>query len=180
MKLAHNVVSNDDYIKVGRHSNYNSIEQIINCQDQIGFDGIYFNVFENHECLIGKSGVLFVMGNFIGGNNLFDLAHVPRLENYCNMEQLEFLVNNYDFELGWHTWSHPDLTTLSEVEIMREVTPPAYMKPCKYFAYPYGRYNDLVVECVKRAGYEAAWSVTQGSTNPGERDYVYKQYRAYI
>jgi len=180
MKLAHNIVSEKEYLELNRHSNYNSIEQIINCEDQIGFDGIYFNVFENHECLKNKSGVLFIMGNFIGGNNVFDLKHVPRLENYCNLEQLEYLRDNYDFEFGWHTWSHPDLTTLSEIEIMQEITPPNYLGGIRYFAYPYGRYNDLVVECVKKAGYEAAWSVTQGSTNPNDKDHQFKLYRPYL
>ena len=43
-----------------------------------------------------------------------------------------------------------------------------------YFAYPYGRYNDLVIECVKEAGYKDAWSVTQGT---GEQ---FKRIRNYI
>ena len=50
----------------------------------------------------------------------------------------------------------------------------------KYFAYPYGLFNDLVVECVKELGYEKAWSVTQGSRNPNEKDYDYKLYRPYL
>jgi hypothetical protein len=60
---------------------------------------------------------------------------------------------------------------------MREIIPPT---PMRFFAYPYGRYNDLVVECVKEAGYEAAYSVTQGSTNPNDIDYKFKIWRDYI
>lgn len=177
MKLAHNIVDEEDYQRVGRHSNYNSIQQIIDCQEPIGFDGIYRNVYENQSCLENKSGILFVMGDFVGKNNSFDLAHVPRLEQYCDWDEIMFIIKNYNFTLGWHTWSHPDLTTLSREEIMREITPPV---PMYYFAYPYGRYNDLVVECVKLVGYKAAWSVTQGSTNPNENDYIFKQYRSYL
>lgn len=177
MKLAHNVVTSEDFDNVGRHSNYHSIEQIRQCNDLIGFDGIYENVYNNRKCFEGKSGILFIMGNYVGKDNQFDLPYVPRLEKYCTWEQLETIRNEYAFTWGWHTWSHPDLTTLSRAEIMREIIAPF---PCKTFAYPYGRYNDLVIECVKEAGYEFAYSVTQGSTNPNEIDYNYKIYRNYI
>jgi hypothetical protein len=48
------------------------------------------------------------------------------------------------------------------------------------FAYPYGNYNDLVIKCVKKAGFNFAWSVTQGSNDINEIDYNYKIYRNYI
>ena len=60
---------------------------------------------------------------------------------------------------------------------MREITPPF---PMRYFAYPYGKFNDLVIECVKDAGFEKAWSVTQGSQDPNEKDWRYKIYRPYL
>ena len=55
MKLAHNI---GNY----HHSNYNTREQILSCQEPIGFDGIYLNVYENQDVLVGKSGIMFVMG----------------------------------------------------------------------------------------------------------------------
>lgn len=170
-RLAHNIGTEN-------HSNYNTIEQIIACQEPIGFDGIYRNVYENREILKDKTGIFFVMGNYMGEDNLFDLAFVPKLEQYCTWDEVIQMVTELDgFKLGWHTWSHPDLTTLSKDEIMREITPPF---PMETFAYPYGRYNDLVVQCVKDAGYKAAYSVTQGSTNPNDPDHQFKIYRDYI
>jgi hypothetical protein len=171
-KLAHNI---GDI----RHPNYNTRNQIMDCNDPIGFDGIYRNVYVNQDCLIGKKGIMFVMGDFFGKDNRFDLAHVPQLEEYCTLEEVMELCEKYDFELGWHTWSHRDLTKLTEDEIMYEITPPSNIK-CEYFAYPYGTYNDLVIECVKKLNYEAAFSVTQGSRNINEPDYRYKIYRDYI
>lgn len=155
MKLVHNIGNL-------KHSNYNTREQILNCRDELGFDGIYENVFENRDVLKGKKGILFVMGNYVGINNQFDLKNVPLLEKYCTWEQIKQLSEETGFEIGWHTWSHRDLTKLNKEEIMKEITPPF---PMKYFAYPYGSYNDLVIECVKEAGYEKAWSVTQGNNN---------------
>jgi hypothetical protein len=49
-----------------------------------------------------------------------------------------------------------------------------------YFAYPYGNYNDLVLECVKSVGYKYAWSVVQGTKNTDDENYNYKLYRNYI
>lgn len=170
MKLAHNIGNYN-------HSNYNTREEILACNDTIGFDGIYKNVYENQDVLVGKSGIMFVMGDFMGGNNQFDLAHVPALEDYCTWEEVYELCAKYNFELGWHTWSHRDLTTLDRDEIMKEITPPF---PIKYFAYPYGTFNDLVIECVREAGYKLAYSVTQGSKDLHDPDYNYKIYRDYI
>ena len=170
MRLLHNI---GDI----RHSNYHTREQVLNSTEPLGFDGIYLNVYENKDVLSGKTGIFFVMGNYIGGDNSFDLQYVPKLEKYCTWDQINELCEEFDFEIGWHTWSHPDLTKLSKEEIIKEITPPV---PMKYFAYPYGLFNDLVVECVKELGYEKAWSVTQGSRNPNEKDYEYKLYRPYL
>lgn len=170
MKLAHNIGNI-------LHPNYNTREQILSCKEPIGFDGIYLNVYENQDILKEKSGIMFVMGNFFGKDNSFDLAYVPKLEKYCTLEQVRELCFKYDFEIGWHTWSHKDLTKLSKDEIIYEITPPF---ECKYFAYPYGNFNQLAIDCVKQLGYEEAWSVTQGCQDVGDPDFKYKQYRPYL
>ena len=170
MVLAHNIGTEN-------HSNYHTREQVLACNDMIGFDGIYKNVYDNQDILKTKSGVFFVMGDYIGKDNSFDLPNVPKLEQYCTLEEIDEMCNKYNFTIGWHTWSHPDLTKLSKDEIIKEITPP---RPMKYFAYPYGNFNDLVIECVKEAGYEKAWSVTQGSLSVFEKDHRYKIYRPYL
>lgn len=170
-RLAHNIGTEI-------HPNYNTRQQIIDCQEPIGFDGIYRNVYENRDILVEKQGIFFVMGNYVGKDNQFDLPNVPKLEQYCTWTELiDMLRDLPNFKIGWHTWSHPDLTTLTKDQIMKEITPPFKMET---FAYPYGRYNDLVVQCVKEAGYKAAFSVTQGSTNPNDPDHHLKIYRDYI
>ena len=164
MKLVHNIGNQN-------HSNYTTVEQIKACKEYLGFDGIYKNVYDNREILKGKHGIFFVIGDYVGKDNTFDLANVPKLEQFCTWEEVKQMAEDTGFEIGWHTWSHPDLTTLTEEEIMKEITPPFKMR---WFAYPYGRYNDLVVKCVEKAGYDGAWSVTQGDGTK------YKQIRTYI
>ena len=58
MKLLHNIGDIN-------HSNYNTREQVINCSEPLGFDGIYLNVYENQDILKDKTGVFFVMVNFM-------------------------------------------------------------------------------------------------------------------
>lgn len=165
MKLAHN-------IGIEKHPNYNTREQILACQDEIGFDGIYKNVYENQDVLEGKSGIFFVMGDYLGKDNSFDLQNVPKLEQYCTLEEIKEMADKYNFKLGWHTWSHPDLTTLSDEEIRRELSCPKIFG--EYLAYPYGRYDERVVRIAKEMGFKDAWSVTQGTDEP------FKRFRNYI
>ena len=164
LKLAHNIGTES-------HSNYHTRDQILRCEDPIGFDGIYRNVYENQDVLEGKTGIFFVVGDYVGLDNEFDLDNVPKLEEFCTWREIDEMVEKFNFKIGWHTWSHPDLTKLGKEEIMEEITPPF---PMKYLAYPYGKFNDLVIECAKEAGYEMAWSVTQGNDN------IYSLYRNYI
>lgn len=164
-KLLHNIGTEN-------HPNYNTREQILACNDVLTFDGIYRNVYENQDVLEGKKIIMFVMGNYIGKDNSFDLPNVPKLEKYCTFNELMEMAKKYDIEFGWHTWSHPDLTTLSIDEIRKELTPPRFCK--KYLAYPYGKFNEQVVKIAKEMGYEQAWSVTQGNSEP------FTQLRTYL
>ena len=105
LRLAHNIGDEN-------HSNYHTREQILACDEPIGFDGVYRSVYENQDVLKDKSGIMFVMGNFLGGNNEFDLKNVPKLERYCTMHEVKELCSLYAFEIGWHTWSHRNLSLI--------------------------------------------------------------------
>lgn len=149
-------------------ANYNTREEVQNCPDPLTFDGIYQNVWLNSDILKGRNCILFVMGNFIGKDNSFDTG-MP-FEFYCTQQQLNELERDGHI-IGWHTWSHPDLTQLSYEEAKKEMTAPW---PCEEFAYPYGKFNDMLIEIAKELGYKRAWSTTQGNDNP------YSLYRAYL
>jgi hypothetical protein len=169
--LAHNI---GDIV----HPNYHTRQQIIDCPYPIGFDGVYKNVYDNQDVLEGKSGIFFIMGDYVGKDNSFEYPkEVPAIEQYCTWEQIQEMCDKYDFKIGWHTWSHPDLTAITRHEMVKEITPPY---PMDYFAYPYGRFNQVVLDCVQQAGFKQAWSVNQGSMNENESDYLFKQCRTYL
>lgn len=145
------------------NSNYNTLEEILSSEGKLSFDGVYRNVFDSFEAFKERDITLFVMGNYIGKDNSFDVG-MP-LERLCTMNEIMLMASN-GAKIGWHTWSHRDLTKLSDEELEKEVTP---IFPMKYFAYPYGKFNDMVIEAVKKAGFEEAWSVTEGDDSQFQR-----------
>jgi peptidoglycan/xylan/chitin deacetylase (PgdA/CDA1 family) len=148
-------------------SNYNAPDEVLNAKEQLSFDGVYLNVWENRHLLAHRTykPFLFVMGNFVGLDNSFDVG-MPR-EKYCDWNQIMDLVINYNCELGWHTWTHRNLCDLNDDQIIKEVTPPF---PMKYFAYPYGNVDERVERIVRSIGcYSEAFSVTQGNNNQFQR-----------
>lgn len=77
---------------------------------------------------------------------------------------------------GWevddHTITHPDLRTLSDAQLHREVAGSRAMlhrisgAPVDFFCYPAGRYDARVVAAVRAAGYLAATSTRFGFARP--------------
>lgn len=67
-----------------------------------------------------------------------------------------------------HTCTHPDMTKIGVEQINRELNESrkeieAHLgAPVRHFAYPYGRFNERVMERVKEAGY--AWSYAAGAS----------------
>lgn len=137
------------------HSNVNTREEIINAKGILTFDGVYKSVYQNKD--IVKDAILFVMGDYVGKTNCFDKDR-HYYEEFCTWAEIETLVKENNCELGWHTWSHRDLTKLSDKELEHEITPPI---PMRHFAYPYGIYDERVLKAVKYK-YEKAYSVTKG------------------
>ena len=142
------------------NSNYNSCDQIERFQGVLTFDGIYRNVLENEHILKGREVIFFVMGDYIGKDNRFDKG-MP-YEKYCTWDELLYLKEKYNIKFGWHTWSHRDLTILPESEIIKECTPSF---ETDLFAYPYGRFDNRVINILQKLDYKKAFSVNVGNNS---------------
>jgi peptidoglycan/xylan/chitin deacetylase (PgdA/CDA1 family) len=76
------------------------------------------------------------------------------------------------WELGSHTISHPDLTTVSGAALEREVAgsrrriAAKFGVPVDFFCYPAGKYDDAAVAAVRDAGYTGAVTVEEGVATP--------------
>lgn len=81
-------------------------------------------------------------------------------------------------EFGAHTVHHPNLPDLSQQAIVTEVTGSKkdledhLKKPVHWFAYPYGSYNNLIVQAVQSAGFSGAVSTIYGTAQSGRKLYL--------
>jgi peptidoglycan/xylan/chitin deacetylase (PgdA/CDA1 family) len=77
------------------------------------------------------------------------------------------------WELGAHTFTHPDLRTLGDAELAREVAGSRaeiarrFGVPVGFFCYPAGRFDARVVAAVRRAGFLGATTTVEGLATPG-------------
>lgn len=73
-----------------------------------------------------------------------------------------------DWELGAHTFTHPDLRTLDDAALEHEVggsrieIAARFGVRVDFFCYPAGRYDERVVEAVRRAGFVGATTTLEG------------------
>ena len=80
-------------------------------------------------------------------------------------------------EIGAHTRTHPDLTTLEEPALPDEIAGSrddleAIVGAVRTFAYPKGKHNGRVVAAVRAAGFDAAVGVREGLVNADDDAFV--------
>ena len=72
-------------------------------------------------------------------------------------------------DIGGHTSSHRDLTTLPQAELRRETAGSRLQlarilgHPIYFFAYPFGRYDANVVAALRQAGYSVGFTTENGT-----------------
>jgi peptidoglycan/xylan/chitin deacetylase (PgdA/CDA1 family) len=78
------------------------------------------------------------------------------------------------WEVDAHTLTHPDLTTLDDASLRREVAGSRaairkrYGVPVEFFCYPSGRYDARVIAAVRAAGFRGATTTIEGLAQPRE------------
>lgn len=78
------------------------------------------------------------------------------------------------WELASHSLTHPDLTSLDDRTLLREVTlsravlRARFGVPVDFFCYPAGRHDARVIRAVRRAGYLGATTTLDGLARPGK------------
>lgn len=151
-------------------SNFNTPEEIKGLPkgSNITLDGVYEDIWKHKQLFYGHQVTLFPSGDHIGGNNGFDDGQP--FGTFLGWDDLFYLCKEFNFKLGWHSWSHRDLTALSRGQKWREIRPPI---PMESFAYPYGKFDDECIELVQTAGYKEAFSVRQGDGSQFQKQRMY-------
>jgi peptidoglycan/xylan/chitin deacetylase (PgdA/CDA1 family) len=82
------------------------------------------------------------------------------------------------WELGAHTMTHPDLTTLDAAGLTEEIAGSRKLLRKRFggavdaFCYPAGKYDNTVVAAVEDAGYASATTVEDGLAGPGDEPFT--------
>jgi peptidoglycan/xylan/chitin deacetylase (PgdA/CDA1 family) len=136
------------------------------------FDDGYRSVYRNAVPLLKRlhwPGVLYLeLGN-------------TRTPDGATRPQIVRMIRD-DWEIGSHTISHPDLTTLG-AKRLREETAGArdlirrwFHRTPRDFCYPVGRYNRTVIRALRRAGYLTSATEVEGLATPA-RPYEIRRVR---
>ncbi len=154
-----------------RHtSNWNTIDEILACNEPLSFDGIYTELLIYADQLVGKDITLFFSGAHLGKDNSFDAGERPG--KFCDLPEILYLSGKLKAKLGYHSLNHLDLTAMTTAGVLKEIAPPF---PMDLFAYPFGRTNARVIELIKEMGYTEAFCA--GHLGDGSQ---YQRKRAYL
>ena len=115
----------------------------------------------------GFAAIQFLVADRLGQRNEWDLGVDTTLERLMDRSQVqEWLA--LGFEIGAHTLTHSQLSAIPIAEAKNEIAgskkklEDLFGVAVKHFAYPYGDYNEAVVEVVREAGFETACTVDPG------------------
>lgn len=153
------------------------------------FDDGFRNVFDNAVEILQKHqmrGVLFVVANFMGRDNEWDLREGEVREPLMDEGQIRaWLAAGH--EIGSHTLTHARLGRLSmrdaeeEILVSKQRLQDQFGVPVDHFCYPYGEWNDKVRNLVCEAGYKTActadFGVNQAETSPFSLKRIPARYR---
>lgn len=140
------------------------------------FDDGFLGVHEHAAPVLAAlswPATVFLVSQLIGQRDAWCETHNPSGATYPLMDASHILnLRTHGFSFHSHTRSHADLPTLSDSALhsqlagARDDLQTLLGEAVDYLAYPYGRYDDRVLQAVQAAGYRAAFSVQPGFNRP--------------
>lgn len=124
------------------------------------FDDGYLDFFEEVFPILRDNqmtATLFVVTNFLGR------------EKYLEWYHLKYLAASGKVFIGGHTQTHAKLTEISPEQLEQEINvnktslEEGLDIKLDYFAYPYGSYNDNVLNAIKKQKFKIAFTTENGS-----------------
>ena len=114
----------------------------------------------------GFGATVFLVSETLGGVN--DWSHDEQLRGrkILTVEEARSL-REHGVELGAHSRSHRELPGLDDAELVEEITSSRRKlerilgEPISSFAYPYGCFDERVVDAVRAAGFASACTVAR-------------------
>jgi peptidoglycan/xylan/chitin deacetylase (PgdA/CDA1 family) len=138
----------------------------------VTFDDGYRSVVESAAPILQSLGVVatvFVTTQFVGSE--VTTSGAKSKGQGLSWDALRELAGS-GWEVGSHSVTHarlPDLDDASleaELEDSKQLIESQLESSCRSFAYPFGLVNDRVEGCVRRAGYDQAFTVPRRMAEP--------------
>lgn len=105
--------------------------------------------------------LIFLVVNFINTTKIFSRYNDIEKDRFLNWNEINEMLK-IGIEFGSHTLTHPDLTKIPEKIAKKEIFTSKKIiedktgKEVKFFCYPYGKFNEKIIDLVEMAGYEGA------------------------
>lgn len=136
------------------------------------FDDGFLGVHEHAAPVLAALGwpaTVFLVSQLIGQRDTWCEAHNPSGITYPLMDASQIReLRAQGFSFHSHTRNHADLPTLDDGALRdqlvgaRDDLQALLGETIDYLAYPYGRYDERVLQAAQAAGYRAAFSVQPG------------------
>jgi peptidoglycan/xylan/chitin deacetylase (PgdA/CDA1 family) len=120
----------------------------------------------------GFSAIQFLVADRLGQRNEWDLGVDTTMERLMDRTQVQEWLS-LGFEIGAHTLTHPLLPAIpiaaakNEIIGSKKKLEDLFGIPVKHFAYPYGGYNNAILDLVGEAGFETATTCDPGVVHQG-------------
>lgn len=143
-----------------------------------GFEDNYLNAFP----ILKKYGIkatIYLVPN--QKTNHWEEKNTSVLSNLLDEKQILEMQDSGLIEFGSHTLSHVNLSKIDDKELLNELVKSKKevenitKKECEAFAYPYGKFDDNIIDNVKKAGYKNATVVKRGLFKKGDDIFTIKR-----
>ena len=143
-----------------------------------GFEDNFLNAFPILKKYNFKATIYLVPNQ---KTNHWEEKNTSVLSNLLNNEQILQMQNSGLIEFGSHTLSHVNLSTINDEQLLNELkkskeeVEKITNQECEAFAYPYGKFDDNIVNSVKRVGYKNATVVKRGLFKKDDDSFTIKR-----
>jgi len=145
------------------------------------FDDGYYDNFSYGWPILKRykfKATIFLTTGLVGGVKIKKSGERLKMLSWQEIEKMQ-KSGIIDFQP--HTQSHPRLTEISPELIQKEIgeskqsIEQALVKKAEFFAYPYGDYNEAVVDILKTLGFKLALTVKEGRINLKDNPFYLKR-----